>query len=271
MARKQKWGQYGTYDEITRSKIAHCVIDNGVAKASRKFTLGMDRNVSETTVGSMSDQYVKIKKTTGIESSMLSKSPRGQPLMLGHVDDQVQNRIRKVRLHGGIINGLVVQTGAEGIMTKMVKHKLEKYGGSVVITRHYTRSLLRRMGFVKRNGTKSVQTQPSDFEEIKSLKFIEKVRNIANLHNIPDSLIIYWDQTGCQLIPGGHWTMEKNGSYQVTIAELDNKCQITLLLAITKSGALLPPQLIYAGKTDKCLPKSISFPECWDVTYTKNH
>ena len=36
------------------------------------------------------------------------------------------------------------------------------------------------------------------------------------------------------------------------------------------SGDFLPMQLVYQGKTIKCLPK-LTFPVDWDVTYTSNH
>ncbi len=36
------------------------------------------------------------------------------------------------------------------------------------------------------------------------------------------------------------------------------------------SGDFLYPQIIYAGKTSRCLP-SARFPKCWHVTYTENH
>ena len=35
-------------------------------------------------------------------------------------------------------------------------------------------------------------------------------------------------------------------------------------------GNFLPPQLIYAGKTPKCLPK-VDFPEDWDIIFMENH
>ncbi|CAG2250108.1 unnamed protein product [Mytilus edulis] len=79
------------------------------------------------------------------------------------------------------------------------------------------------------------------------------------------------DQTGCQLIPGGDWTMEQQGSQQVPITGIDDKRQITLLLATSMNGSLLPPQLIYQGKTDRSLPKGVDFPDNWDVTSTETH
>lgn len=46
--------------------------------------------------------------------------------------------------------------------------------------------------------------------------------------------------------------------------------QVTVLLGCTLSGHMLPPQIIYQGKTDKCHPK-FTFPEGWDITHTENH
>ena len=65
--------------------------------------------------------------------------------------------------------------------------------------------------------------------------------------------------------------MEQQGTQQITISRLNAKHQIALLLAVTEARTLLPPQLIYAGKTDRCLPKGVDFPETWDITYTESH
>ena len=65
--------------------------------------------------------------------------------------------------------------------------------------------------------------------------------------------------------------MEEKGSKQVSIAGVDDKRQITLLLGITKSGTLLPPKQIYVGKAERCLPQKVEFPDDWDVTFTETH
>ena len=51
---------------------------------------------------------------------------------------------------------------------------------------------------------------------------------------------------------------------------IDDKREITPLLAITLSGTLLPPQLLYEGKTDRCHPH-VSFPADWGIFHTDNH
>ena len=207
--------------------------------------------------------------SVGTEISSLPHSPRGYPLALGDLDDNVKDWIRKVRLNGCVINTRIVMAAIEAIVTKFAHNKLQRYGGHINITKSLARSILQCMGYVKRKGTKAVKHLPKDFEDIKA-KHLEKVNKVVEEHRVQDSLIIR-DQTGCQLVPGGDWTMEQQGTQQITISGLDDKRQITLLLAVSKSGTLLPPQLIYAWKTDRCLPKGVAFPDSWDITYTETH
>lgn len=42
------------------------------------------------------------------------------------------------------------------------------------------------------------------------------------------------------------------------------------MFAGTYTGDFLPPQLIYQGKTPRCLPQN-EFPPEWNITFTENH
>ena len=64
--------------------------------------------------------------------------------------------------------------------------------------------------------------------------------------------------------------MAKEGSKRVKIIGIDDKSLITAVFSGTLAGDFLPPQLIYQGKTTKCLP-SVDFPQDWHVTYSENH
>ena len=64
--------------------------------------------------------------------------------------------------------------------------------------------------------------------------------------------------------------MDKEGSKRVEIADVDDKRQLTAIFAGKPSGEFLPPQIIYKGKTDKCLPK-IDCPSDWHTTFSYNH
>ena len=48
--------------------------------------------------------------------------------------------------------------------------------------------------------------------------------------------------------------MEMAGTKRVEIIGKDNKRQLTAVFGCSMSGDFLPPQLIYHGKTKKCLP-----------------
>jgi len=48
--------------------------------------------------------------------------------------------------------------------------------------------------------------------------------------------------------------MDQEGARRVEVVAKDDKRQITAVFAGSSSGHFLPPQLIYEGKTDRCLP-----------------
>ena len=90
------------------------------------------------------------------------------------------------------------------------------------------------------------------------------------MDEIPADLIINFDQTGLSIVPSSDWTMEAKGAKSVEAVGKDDKRQLTAVLAGSLTGDLLPPQIIYQGKTPCCLPKH-SFPEKWHITYSINH
>jgi len=47
--------------------------------------------------------------------------------------------------------------------------------------------------------------------------------------------------------------------------------QITAVLAESMAGDFLPIQLVYKGKTPRCLPNVESVPEGWHFTYSPSH
>ena len=65
--------------------------------------------------------------------------------------------------------------------------------------------------------------------------------------------------------------MEQKGSKRVEIVGLSDKRMITAVVASTLSGDMLPVQLIYDGKTDRCHPQGVKFPSDWNITHSDNH
>ena len=60
------------------------------------------------------------------------------------------------------------------------------------------------------------------------------------------------------------------GSKNCSIKGLDNKRQIKVIFVVTTTGFLLSTQLMYQGKSKRCLPK-FTFPSDFHVTFTANH
>ena len=109
-------------------------------------------------------------------------------------------------------------------------------------------------------------------ENLQALKqqYLQDIKGIVEMEEIPQELILNWDKTTIHYVPVSSWTMAKEGCKKISIAGTDDKRQITVVLAATMTGTLLPLQLVYQGKIRSYL-LSVSFPSGWDVTFTPNH
>ena len=100
--------------------------------------------------------------------------------------------------------------------------------------------------------------------------FLKRLQEEIQSNAIPLQLLFNWDQTGVKYVPIRSWTMAEGGSKQIPVVGMEDKREITVLLAATASGTLLPPQVIYQGKAPGCHAK-ITFPEKWNITHSDNH
>ena len=78
------------------------------------------------------------------------------------------------------------------------------------------------------------------------------------------------DQTPLSYVSPRKYTFHQKICANVPIKGLDDKRQITGTFAVSLSGQFLPIQVIYQGKTQRCVPKNV-FPSSFHVTYTPNH
>ena len=125
------------------------------------------------------------------------------------------------------------------------------------------------MGMVKRKASSKAKVDVEKFEALKQGVLFD-IKNVVSLEEIPHDLIISWDQTDINYIPIGSWTMEKEGARRVELAGKDDKRQVTAIFAGSMTGEFLPSQLIYQGKTQRCIPK-VEFPDDWNLTFSANH
>ena len=75
------------------------------------------------------------------------------------------------------------------------------------------------------------------------------------MDEIPQDLIINFDQTGMNYVPLTSWTMEQEGARHIEIVAKDDKQQITAVFTASFTGDFLPPPLVYQGKSEWCLPQ----------------
>ena len=121
----------------------------------------------------------------------------------------VMKYIRAVRDAGGIINTAIVIAAGLGIVKKV---NPECNGSYVVLRKSWAKYLLGKMNFVKRKDTtKKPNISVLQFEELKS-QYLMDMKAIVTLQDIPDDMIVNWDQTAIKYIPLSNWTMDKEGS-----------------------------------------------------------
>ena len=138
----------------------------------------------------------------------------------------------------------------------------------VTVKKDWAKYLLSKMKFVKRKAStkKSAMITVSNFDD----NFLMDIKAVVVKEEVPDDMILNWDQTAIKYIPVSNWTMTIEGSKRIELIGHDDKQQITATFARTLTGLFLPIQLVYEGKTTKCHP-SIEFPKGWHVTHTANH
>ena len=102
------------------------------------------------------------------------------------------------------------------------------------------------------------------------LTFQKTIATAVVEHDIPEDLILNLDQTPLSYVTPGKYTFSPKGAHHVPIKGVDDKRQITATFGVTLPGEFLPMQVIYQGKTKRCLPK-YKFPDTFNITHTENH
>ena len=144
---------------------------------------------------------------------------------------------------------------------------LKEHGGHLELTEDWARHLLKSMEWVKRKGsTGKVEPSENFLQEV----YQREISRIILNHDNPLDLVLNLDQTPLSYVSPGKYTFCLKGTTTVPIGGVDDKRQITGTVTFSSSGVFLPTQLIYQGKTKRCLPK-FKFPKEFHVTYTKNH
>ena len=269
----RKRGHYATFSPKEKAEIAKYAVENGVHRALEKYK---DKNLKETTLRDWKKVYEKelkdkckdVKPGEPVIIKLLPTKKRGRPPLLGSkLDKHLQAIIVAMREKGTAIGTTVLVGIAKGLI---LKHRMCFSGSEEIrLNREWARSVLRRMGYSKRRACSTNKLSPTNFLELKK-QYLVDIKSVVEMEDIPNSLILNWDQTAMKIVPSSSWTMEKRGCKRVKIAAVDDKRQITAVFACSVLGYFLPVQLIYHGTTERCLPP-VTFPPGWHITCTVNH
>ena len=263
-------GSYQRYTDTERATIGNYAHVHGTTAALRHFKTRYPE-LKYTTICDWRKAVADEEKKTKQPVTKLTSKKRGRPSMLpDEITVVIVKYINAIRDAGGIINTAIVIAAGLGIVKRMDPRLLECNGGHVVLQKSWAKYLLGKMNFVKRKATtKKPKFTIANFEELKS-QFLMDIKAVVTMEDVPEDMIVNWDQTAIKYIPLSNWTMAKEGSKRVEVVGIDDKRQITATFAASLSGNFLPVEMVYEGKTTKCHP-AVKFPEGWHVTHTPNH
>ena len=274
--RDYRTGPYLMLTPAQRYEVGKRAAEHGVTASIRYFAKKYPKlPLKETSVRRFKNLYIAKAKGQGASSDHevqeLPRKKEGRPLLLpDELDYQAQEYIKELRKRGLPINTAVVVASAQGIVMNRNADLLSSSGtGGIKLTSDWAKSLLNRMGYVKRKACSKAKVDVAQFEQLKD-DFLLEIKTIVSMDEIPPELVINFDQTALNYVPISHWTMDKEGVKRVEVVAKDDKRQLTAVLAGSLSGDFLPPQLIYEGKTDRCLPH-YQFPSPWHVTKSETH
>lgn len=271
----QRRRHYNSYTPEQKATIGRFAVMNGVMAAKRRYSAEFRFDINESTVRRFKEAYLKERRRKreledGSEIKELHPRKRGRKVVLGEkMDAMVMCYIRRMREKGCVINTAIVKAGARGILMSQDRTRLAEFGGPATLTTAWAKSLLKRMNFTQRRGTTKAKVSVADFSRRKT-SFLQEIVDVVSMEEIPMDLIFNWDQTGLNLVPVSSWTMAAKGSKRIEVQGLTDKRQITGVFCGTLVGEFLPIQLIYGGKTSRCLPP-YKFPSDWLISHTKNH
>jgi len=276
-SKKRSRGPYLSLTPAQKYEVGKRAAEHGVTASMHYFAKKYpDLNLKESSVRRFKNAYqeqiklnlhclsaTEIEKLDSIKE--LPNKKAGRPLATGEqIDQQVQHYLRELRKKGCVVNTSVAISAGEGILLNK-----DAALSADCLTKDWAKYLFKRMGLVKRKGNTKAKVQVENFEELKKL-FIQDVKTVMAMDEVPLELVISWDQTGLKYVLVSECTMAEEGSKRVEIDGKDDKRQITAVFGCSMAGEFLPPQLVYQGKTTKCLP-AYKFPQNWSITYTANH
>ena len=177
-----------------------------------------------------------------------------EPMFAQHADvEKEAGRILlAMRERGAAISRAVAQHILRIVVQERAPALLLEYKISLSFVSRWLHSYL---GWSSRVQTGAASKLPADWRQ-QGIDMAMRIAFNMQVHKVHPSLIVNMDQTGVHLAPSSGCTFAPIGSKDVKVIAADDKRQITVCIASSLDGDLLPLQLIFEGSTLRCEPKS---------------
>ncbi|CAM6129979.1 unnamed protein product [Calypogeia fissa] len=174
------------------------------------------------------------------------------------------------------LNSFLIQMQLRAFVQVKCPEVLLEFGGKHEISRPYVRYFVRtKMGWSFRCTTTNASKLPTNWQA-QGDAVTHRIAYLVHAYRIPECLVVNGDQTGMRVMPvGAERTYTLQGARDVTVAGKNDKRQVTLLMACSAEGDLLPVQMIFKGKKPVVLPRGQASKQLrdagWHLTMTYNH
>lgn len=151
--------------------------------------------------------------------------------------------------------------------------------GKIVIDRRWVRGFLaQHCSMSYRRVTNAAKKVPDNAPQLIA-EFVERCAVLMNVFGIHEELVINFDQSGISLVPSTAFSYDKRNAKRVAVAHFEDKRQITAVVSSSLTGEMLPMQLVFTGKTNKCHPtraalaevKADAFLHKFKFAHSENH
>ncbi len=207
-----------------------------------------------------------------LDASCAAARGRGFPAAFAQhpeVEEEIKSALRALRHSGIAVNASIIRWVVLGVLQLRAPAILEHFKVSSAWISRWARQ---EMKWRWRKSTTAASKLPLDWEE-RGVQMAKRIAAQMEMYSVHPSLVVNVDQTAVHLVPALRWTYEEKNAKAVAVTGEDDKRQITACLASSLYGDMLPLQLIFQGKTQRCEPSPTaqSIAAQVHITHSANH
>ena len=222
---KRKRSKYRVWTPAQRAEIGKHAADHSNASTVRILGLKYP-GLKRQTVSDFKLAYLKLKKSNEAANSDIKKIVRkkaGRPTLLPEsLMKKVIENVANLRLRGAPVSSAVIRAVARSVIIANDRSLLLEIGGYIDLSTDWSRQVLYRFEMLGRKMTSRMATTakipiaPALLSETK-LDFPRKIKSLQAWHEIPEDLIINFDQTALPHVCTGKRTYHTQGASNVPL------------------------------------------------------